>query len=85
MTQESGYTLVTWQPIILRLRVHLRVVLKNPVVGYYIVLYGDCSKCGSFIIVKAILHIYHTYKWVTVNKHYITYWSYGSLLSSQFV
>jgi hypothetical protein len=50
-----------------------------------LVLWGNNSKCRGFIIVRSNLRNYHTNKLVIDNKHLVTYWWHGSLLSSQLV
>jgi hypothetical protein len=55
------------------------------ILEYSIVLSWDSSKCRGIRIVSYILQNYYRDKWVTVNKIFVTYWWYGSLLSSQFV
>jgi hypothetical protein len=41
---------------------------------YSIVLYGDSSKCRGFLIMRYILHHYHTHTCVTGTKPYVLYW-----------
>jgi hypothetical protein len=51
----------------------------------YCMLRGESSKCRGSVTVRYILRHDHTHKWVTGDKHSVTYWWHGSLLSSQFV
>jgi hypothetical protein len=59
--------LVLWQPNIIQVCGDLRILEYSR--KYYIILYGDSSKCINIKIISGIIHNYNTEKLVT--KYYL--------------
>jgi hypothetical protein len=53
--QALCYILVLWQPVIIPVCVKLKILEYSG--GYYIILYGDSSKCTHIKMVSGIIHI----------------------------
>jgi hypothetical protein len=77
------YILVTWESNIIPVCVDLRILVYSG--EYYIELLGDIYNCRGFKIVSGIIHNYHRDKYVTWNKHLITYLGQGIIFASHSV